>query len=232
MRQEKEIPKYKVLLASILASSLSTSPWLAVYAATENGDNVDEVIISTASRSERVSSRESNTIATLTSDDLKLVGAFHISEVARRAPGVNISRNNGQEMLLSIRSPIFTGAGACGAFLMAQDGIALRSAGFCNVNALLEGFTENADRIELTSGPGSALYGSNALHGIINIVTPAADTDDNIATLEGGSYGYARFHASVGRTSGAHGLRLMGVLAHDGGYRDASGFDQQKIALR
>ncbi len=191
-----------------------------------------EEVVSSGSRSERLLSDQSGNLALVTKEELDLIKLTHFSELAVRVPGVNFSRNNGQEYLASIRSPIFTGAGACGAFLMAQDGIALRSAGFCNVNELFEAFTEQAQRIEITKGPGSALYGANALHGMINVITPPANTDGGGLSIEGGAYDFIRFNISQGVTDGKHGLRAMASVTHDGGYRDQSGFDQQKINLR
>lgn len=194
---------------------------------------VDEIIVSTADRTDRAASTASGSIAQLSAEELRALQATHISEVANRLAGVSIHRNNGQEYLASIRSPILTGAGACSAFLTAQDSVPLRAAGFCNVNELFEAFTETASRIEVTKGPGSALYGSNALHGIVNVITPSALEDDSYAALELGSYEYARlnFSAAVSRSE-TSGLRLYGSLSHDGGYRDDSGFNQQKLAVR
>jgi len=221
--------KSTLVITSILASSaILTTPVLA----TNSAVSIDEIIVSTASRMERPLSKEGRSLSVVSTDELQFVGATHINEVALRTAGVNINRNNGQEYLASIRSPILSGSGACGAFLMAQDGIALRSAGFCNVNELFEGFSETANRIEITKGPGSALYGSNALHGIINIITPAADTADGYASILGGSYGYGQFNVSKGYITDNHGLRLTGTITRDGGYRDDSGYNQQKVSLR
>ncbi len=191
-----------------------------------------EEVVSSASRSDKPLSTQSGNLALMTGEELSFVKSTHFSELAVRVPGVNFSRNNGQEYLASIRSPIFTGAGACGAFLMAQDGIALRSAGFCNVNELFEAFTEQAERIEITKGPGSALYGSNALHGMINVITPPANKDGGNLSIEAGAYDFIRFNVSQGVTGKDQGFRAMASITHDGGYRDQSGFDQQKINLR
>ncbi|MCK5425113.1 MAG: TonB-dependent receptor [Emcibacter sp.] len=191
-----------------------------------------EDVVSTASRSKKLLSDQGGNLALLGGEELSFVKSTHFSELAVRVPGVNFSRNNGQEYLASIRSPIFTGSGACGAFLMAQDGIALRSAGFCNVNELFEAFTEQAERIEITRGPGSALYGSNALHGMVNVITPPANVNDGSLTIEGGAYDFIRFNFSQGVAGKSHGFRAMASVTHDGGYRDQSGFDQQKINLR
>lgn len=196
-------------------------------------ETVLEEIVTTQSRSEKPLSGQSGNLALLPKEENTFVKSTHFSETAVRVAGVNFARNNGQEYLASIRSPIFTGAGACGAFLMAQNGIALRSAGFCNVNELFEAFTEQAERIEITRGPGSALYGSNALHGIINVITPPADTEDGRLTLEGGSNEFLRMNISKGGIiDERHGINLMASITHDGGYRDDAGYDQQKINLR
>ena len=191
-----------------------------------------EEVVSTQSRTEKPLSGQSGNLALVKGEEIEFIGSTHINELAHRVPGVNINRNNGQEYLASIRSPVLSGAGACGAFLMAQDGIALRSAGFCNVNELFEAFTEQAERVEVVKGPGSALYGSNALHGIINVITPPADTDEGRVSLEGGSYEFGRINISKGFLKGNHGFKAMATVTHDGGYRDESGYDQQKVNLR
>jgi len=204
---------------------------IVVISSAPAADDISEVV-STASRSDRPLSDQTGNLALIGQTELSFVGSTHFSELAQRVPGVNFSHNNGQEYLASIRSPIFTGAGACGAFLMAQDGIALRSAGFCNVNELFEAFTEQAMRVEITKGPGSALYGSNALHGMINVITPPANEVGGRLSMEGGAYDFIRFNITQGVVSGRGGIRAMATITHDGGYRDQSGYDQQKINLR
>ena len=80
-----------------------------------------------------------------------------------------IQRGSGQESLTALRSPVLTGAGACGAVLVLEDGIPIRPVGTCNVNDLFEVNVEQAAAVEVLRGPGSVLYGSSAVHGIINV---------------------------------------------------------------
>ena len=87
---------------------------------------------------------------------------------------------------VAIRSPVLTGAGACGAFLVLEDGLPSRPAGFCNVNQLFELDFEQAGAIEVVRGPGSALYGSNALHGTINVLMPSPVTARDTVQLDAG----------------------------------------------
>ncbi len=77
---------------------------------------------------------------------LALTGHVHITEAMQRVAGAWISRGNGQESLPSLRSPVLTGAGSCGAFFMAADGISLRAPGFCNINQLFDANTEQSLR--------------------------------------------------------------------------------------
>lgn len=203
-------------------------PSLAIQAQT----NPLETLTVTGKR--LTASKQSLAINTAVVDEqsLKIVNPVHINEVLARVPGAWISRGNGQEHLTAIRSPVLTGAGACGAFLIAEDGVPLRAPGFCNANQLFEVNSEQAQRIEVVRGPGSALYGSNAEHGIINIITPdpAADGHTSLA-VEGGPHDYWRARIKHSQQSGAHGLLVYANGAHDGGYKRDSGFDQQKVNL-
>ena len=96
----------------------------------------------------------------------------HVHQLMTRVAGVWVSRGSGQEHLTAIRSPVLTGPGSCGGFLFLENGIPIRPAGFCNVNQLFEIDTEQAQSIEVIRGPGNAMYGSNALHGIVNVLMP------------------------------------------------------------
>jgi outer membrane receptor protein involved in Fe transport len=169
----------------------------------------------------------------ISAKDLSFMGHTHINEVMQQVPGAWVARGNGQESLIALRSPVLTGAGGCGAFLVAGDSISLRAPGFCNINQLFDANTEQAGRIEVIRGPATALYGSNAMHGVINVLSaaPSSEEDQNIA-VEAGPYDYYRAKYRYGNTWGAHGVsaRINGTT--DGGYLDDSGYDQQKATLR
>jgi len=187
-----------------------------------------EEIVVTASRSEQRVGDISTNIGTIDSDILEAVSHTHINEVMQRISGTWISRGNGQESLTAIRSPVLTGAGGCGAFLMTQDGISLRAAGFCNVNELFESHSEVAERIEVIKGPGSASHGSNAMHGLINVITPMIAAPGTTMQFEAGSHEYYR--VKLGHSQEQWRVDFSGTT--DGGYKDDSGFDQQKLTTR
>jgi outer membrane receptor protein involved in Fe transport len=202
--------------AGLLTALILSSPAFA--------NQLEEVVV-TASRSEQNIVDVAANISTIA--DLEAIGSTHINEAMQRSPGVWISRGNGQESLIALRSPVLTGAGGCGAFLTAEDGIPLRASGFCNVNQLFDVNSEQAERIEVLKGPGSVWYGSNAMHGMINIISPMPNNRQSFS-LEAGPHDYYRTRISA---SGED-WRVSTNLTSDGGYKHDSGFDQQKINLK
>lgn len=195
--------------------------------------NTLESVVVTANRRQTELRDVPGSIFAVGADALEKVRHTHISEALVRVPGTWISRGNGQESLTAIRSPVLTGAGSCGAFQMSLDGIPMRASGFCNVNQMFEANTEQAGTIEVIRGPGSILYGANALHGAINVLsTGISDAYSGDFSYELGPHKYNRVRATVSNTIGNHGMRLSFNGNSDDGYKHDSGFDQQKLSLQ
>jgi len=193
----------------------------------------DQTIIITATREPANAATTIGNIDKISAVEIQTVSHNHIQELLVRVPGVNLQRGNGHESLPAIRSPVLTGAGACGAFLMAEDNIPLRAAGFCNINELFEAHTEQARSIEVIRGPGSAFYGSNALHGIINVLTPEVPDEKRFQlAMEAGAYNFTRVKTAFGNSDNTQGYNLALTVDNDGGYRDQSGYAQQKFSGR
>jgi iron complex outermembrane recepter protein len=214
----------------------------------------DEIVVTAERRAQNISTLPSNA-ASLSRDDLDSVGAQAPSEALNRLPGVAIHRGSGVESLPAIRSPVLTGGQGAGSFLVLEDGVPIRAPGFANINALYETSLDFADRVEVTRGPGSALYGSNAVHGVVNVVTanPAASiVNDPILQLgevsaSSGSFGRtelamnvtARLEPNLGEDiicldSGCLASRAVSLSAsarHEDGWRDAAGLDEQRVAF-
>lgn len=203
----------------------------AVVADQKSTDSI-EVITTTASRVEALSTPLPLSISTLTDAQLKSIAPTHIEEALQRVAGANVQRGNGQEYLPALRSPVLSGAGACGGVLTLEDGIPLRAAGFCNINELFESHSEMAQRIEVLKGPGSALYGSNAVHGVINVITPDTTQGGGLLGVDYGSYGYARVKLRAGQDYGNSGIGINASITDDTGYRDDESVKQQKVNIR
>lgn len=216
----------KIKQLSIILSSIGLlSPVSA------NTQDID-IITVTANRQSQTISQLSSNIAWLDESELALLEPQHIQQALARVAGAWISRGNGQEHLTALRSPVLTGAGACGAFFMAEDGIALRAPGFCNTNQLFDVNSEQAAQIEVVLGSNSALYGSNAVHGVVNVISPdATQAGANVISLETGPHDYYRGKFRVGSQEDNQAWLVYGNATSDGGYQNDSGYDQQKLNI-
>ena len=217
-------------LSCAVAMSVLTTP--AVMAQPASGQpEVEEIMVTSSTRRPESLATINASVGVLTNEELRLVNHQHIQEVANRLAGVNINRNNGQESLTAIRSPVLTGSGACGSFLLAEQGIPLRAAGFCNVNELFDANSENASRVEVIRGPATAYYGSNAVHGMINVVLPDPEAGGELS-LEAGPRGSKRLNATFGMENGGFKHMFLANGAREEGFRSNSGYDQQKLSWR
>ena len=213
-----------VLLCLAATSAQSAS-------ATNNLDDV-EVITVSASKQNLGLNEVAASLSVIDAESIQGIEAQHINQVLSRVAGTWISRGNGQEHLTALRSPVLTGAGSCGEFFMALDGISLRAPGFCNTNQLFDANTEQAGRIEMLKGPASTLYGSNALHGVINIIsTDAFDSQGNQIRLQAGAYDFARASGQFNWQNDSQAFSLLSHIEQENGFQTQSGYDQQKATL-
>jgi len=162
-----------------------------------------------------------SSLNTLTEAVLALEAPKHPNEVFDRIPGAWISRGSGQEHLTAVRSPVLTGSGACGAFMVLEDQVPTRPSGFCNVNQLFEVNIAQAQRIDVLRGPGTVTYGSNALHGAISIATPGpAARSYSTYAIEAGSNDYYRGQLALSGSS----VALQASYTDAGSFRDEEQF--------
>ena len=166
----KNYPRCKIFLAAIAL--------LPFFYSDVTASLIDEIVV-TASKNESSKLTTQGNIASINAEEIKFLGAHNPGEIINRLPGIYISQGSGQEHLTSIRSPVLSGGAGAGSFLFLEDGIPLRSPGFGNVNGLMESIIEIGERTEVVRGPGSTLYGSNAIHGLMNVITPAPSDNKN-----------------------------------------------------
>jgi iron complex outermembrane receptor protein len=191
----------------------------------------DEVVV-TATREPRGALTTPASVSRIDGADLAELGAKHQSEALNQSAGVYIQRGSGAESLTAIRSPVLSGAGACGAFLVAEDNMPIRPVGFCNLNEMFELNYEQAGAIEVLRGPGSAMYGASAVHGIVNLLTPrVADLAEFSAGIEGGSDSFKRLRLGFAQELGDWGVGAYGVGTDAPGWRDSSGVKEAKLNL-
>jgi len=225
-RHNRPDARYIVTALALLVTA-RTTPGLAQTAVDE--PRIESVLV-TATRAPVDGSALPVSWSSVASRDVAFTSLQHSNQLFQRTAGTWISRNNGQESLISMRSPVLTGPGSCGSFLTAADGIELRAPGFCNVNQLFDVNLAQAGAVEVLRGPATAVYGSNAMHGVINAITASADTSQNAIRVESGSRDFYRLLAGVVLPDAGTAINVQASTY--GGYQDDSGYDQQKFTLR
>jgi outer membrane receptor protein involved in Fe transport len=193
----------------------------------------DETIVVTGTRSGTKLLDLAGNDSVLSTDQIQFTAPGRPAEILNQIPGVYIQPGSGEEHTTAIRSAVLNGGAGQGSQLYLEDGVPLRSAGFGNVNGLYEANIEQAGSVEVVRGPGSALYGSNAEQGLINII-PRAPTAELSGQLDvvGGEFGLWQQMGTVSDTIGNNAFRVSAENDHNSGWRDDTRVDEQKMIVR
>ncbi len=182
---------------------------------------MDIEVTSVSRRSQKVS-EVAAAVFVITQDDIRRSGATSIPEALRMAPGVQVARIGTDKWAVSIRG--FNGRSA-NKLQVLMDGRSVYNPIFSGVQwEQQDTLMEDIDRIEVIRGPSAAVWGANAVNGVINIITKkATDTQGLFLTAGGGSF-----------EQGFFGARYGGKIGEDTPYRVyAKGFardDMQAIS--
>jgi vitamin B12 transporter len=156
------------------------------------GAGLERVVV-TANRIEQLLSKTGNSITVLDAEEIRASQKLIASDLLARTPGVTFSRNGGVGGTTALR---IRGAEADQTVVL-LDGVKLNDpsstgGGFDFANLLLSDLM----RIEVLRGPQSTLWGSQAIGGVVNVVTPVPDGPlSGAVTAEGGARGSASVRA-------------------------------------
>jgi len=214
-------------LLSVFGGVLCLTNITSIYAA-EKATSLDDITV-TGTREATTKSESAASTVLIQEKEIHRIRPTHPAEVMNRVAGVHVNVTSGEGHMTAIRQPISTSP----VYLFLEDGIPTRSTGFFNHNGLYEVNVPQAGAIEVLKGPGTALYGSDAIGGIINVMTrPAPIEPEFEATLEAGSYGWRRILLSGGDSFGDDGFRVDLNITHSNGWRDSTEYDRQSATLR
>lgn len=167
--------------------------------------SVGELVV-TANRSPVAADRVGQSLTLITAEDIKAAQTVDVSTLLASTPGVSFSRNGGVGGSTSLR---IRGA-ETDQTMVVIDGVKLNdpstAGGGYNFANLLAG---DIERIEILRGAQSTLWGSQAIGGVVNIVTAQArEPFEADLSAEGGSMGTSYFRAGAGGKTGRLNWRL------------------------
>jgi len=171
---------------------------LSFYAPTDilafepNKDEITDLgkIVVTATRIETSPRQVGSTVTVITAEELAEKQHRFVLDALREVPGIDIRRNGGPGSQTSI---FMRGTDSDHTLLMI-DGIQVHDVSSPNGAAVLSHLmVDSVERIEVVRGPQSTLYGSDAIGGVINIITKKGSGPPQITfSVEGGSFGTFR----------------------------------------
>jgi iron complex outermembrane receptor protein len=148
-------------------------------------EQLGNVKVTTASKQPEEVWKTPAAVFVMTSDDIQRSSATTLPELLRMVPGVQVSRSQSDEWAVGIRG--FT-SGFSKDLLVLIDGRSVYTPLFEGVYWDVQDLPlEDIDRIEVIRGPAGAVWGENAVNGVINIITKhARDTHGTQASALGG----------------------------------------------
>jgi vitamin B12 transporter len=198
-----------------------------------------EPVVVTATKIETPLSEVASSVTVITRQEIEDKQSNSVEEVLRSVPGLDVVRQGG----LGQQTSIFLRGANSTHTLVLVDGIEIndpsnpgRSLDFASLA------TDNIERIEIVRGPGSTLYGSDALGGVINIITRKGSGKPRVSLFaEGGSFDTHQEKLSI---SGGNDLLNYSLVASflesDGisaaaeryGNSEKDGYDRTTVATR
>jgi len=225
-----------ILATACFASSVATAADSSVRALKElSVDQLLDMKVTSVSKRAELLSDAAASIYVITQDAIRRSGVTTLPEALRLAPNLQVARADSVQYAISARG--FNNA-IGNKLLVLIDGRTVYTPLFSGVFwDQQEVMLEDVDRIEVISGPGAALWGANAVNGVINVITrSAADTTGALLVARSGEderggavrYGTAigsgavRFYAKYSEFDPTH--RAGGVALPDDWNRGQVGF--------
>lgn len=216
---------FLLLAASIIGSQLQAQD-------TSGSKQLDEVII-TANRMEQKQSQTGKVVTVIGKDILDKSEGKSVAQILNEQAGITI---NGALNNAGTVQTVFMRGAASGRVLVLIDGIPVGDPSFINNEYDLNFLSvQDISRIEIAKGAQSTLYGSDAVAGVINIITTKKNIQQPInlqSTVAVGNYNQLNGHLQLFGKAGKLSYQTKYAIIHTGGFSAASdtsgnkGFDR------
>ncbi|MFM6854873.1 MAG: TonB-dependent receptor, partial [Sphingopyxis sp.] len=204
--------KQALLLSTLLAPAFAP---VAAHAQDRETQGQDAIVV-TANRVAQTADQVGQSITIITGQDLARAQTMAITDALRGVPGVTVSRTGGMGAVASVN---IRGADNDQSVVLI-DGVKLNDpaapGGGFNFGTLM---ADNIDRIEVVRGSQSVLWGSQAIGGVVNMIT--REPTDALSVTARGEYGWRDTVNSVANRAGRRGPVSASMV---GGYTRSDGY--------
>jgi vitamin B12 transporter len=175
----------KILMGSLLLAGVGAS-FSSLADTDDQSTKLDDIVV-TATRTATPEKQIGSAITVITAADIAARQLLNVADVLRTVPGLDVIRSGGPGQATSV----FMRGANSNHTLVLMDGVEMNDPSnptaafdFSNLQ------TDNIERIEILRGAASAVYGSDAIGGVINIITKKGQGKPKYRlSAEGGSYG-------------------------------------------
>ncbi|RHW75871.1 TonB-dependent receptor domain-containing protein [Colwellia sp. RSH04] len=224
----------KTLIHVAVATAVLSS---TAYAQAETEAHVEadlEQIIVTANRSQQEQFLALSATQVIGQNEIKAIQPQNITELLNTVAGVTVTNLGGAGQ----SSSVFMRGTNGNHTLVLVDGVRVGSAtlgttSFASMSVAL------IDRIEIVKGPRGALWGSDAIGGVIQIFTKKLQSGEGFISAGFGSHGYWKTEAAAGFGNEKHSLTIAGALEESDGFNasdfsgqeDKDGYERQSFSI-
>jgi len=204
----------KSTLSIVITASLTAAMSLSVQANIDTDKSELETITITANRSAVNIDKSLATQVVITRADIERIQPKSVLDMLATVSGIDISTNGGRGQSSSV---YMRGANASHTLVL-LNGVRISSAslGSTNVQSIAP---ELIERIEIVKGPRAALWGSDAIGGVIQIFTRKLESGEHFVSANFGSENYQMLNAGVGIK---HGDGFTSISVN---HEESDGFD-------
>ena len=185
-------------------------------------EQLTQIDVTTVTKHAEPLGEAAGAISLITQEDLRRSGVTTLADALRLATGVAVARSDGHTWAISARG---FNSPTADKMQVLIDGRIVYTPLFSGVQwDVQDTVLENVERIEVIRGPGAALWGANAMNGVINVITKtASQTAGTFVQLGGGSeLGQAVAQYGAAFASGG-GYRVYGKYSSRGALEFAGG---------
>ena len=233
--------KFERRSIALLAVAACAATTTATYAHAET-DAISDGILITGGLEPLPTKEVTSSYTIITAKDIEEHQYRTVTEALRAVPGIHAVQQGGQG---TITSAFLRGANSNQTLVMINGQPVNDPSSPTNAFNFADLTTENVERIEIVRGPQSALYGSQAMGGVINIITKKGAAAPggslrleagtrgrfNAAGTSGGSFGSLSYFASLSRQY-THGTDITPGKYRSGVPRERDGYENITGSLR
>jgi iron complex outermembrane receptor protein len=169
-------------------------------------EDLMNVKVTSVSRKEQTTSQAAAAVFVISRDDIRRSGVANIPDLLRMVPGLDVAQIDAGKWAITARG--FNGQYS-NKLLVLVDGRTVYTPTFAGVFWDTQNIPlDTIERIEVIRGPGAAVWGSNAMNGVINIITRSADS------TQGGYVVASAGSTSTGPETIGYGGKVRGLGAY------------------